>query len=290
MTEPAARTTPTMPRRLLLPLLALLLALLAAPAAAQSLAPVLRELLRDDNPVVAEVNGTAIRWNDVIYSAQSLPEQYQEQIQVLFPVLLGRLIDLQLIADQARAEDYDERADFQQKLERYESQLLQDLYVADVVAGAVSDEEVEERVEVLTFGVEREEVRISLIVGATQDIARAALRRLNAGTDFATVAFENSVHASAGKGGDIGYYARGEIEPPEVAAEAFSLQVGHYSPVPLKTEVGWVIVKVTDKRVSAPLSRDEVAERIRRELTRLALDKLLNELRAKADISLFPDD
>jgi len=284
---------PALPSRL--PLLALLLGLLLAPllavspATAQGLPEPLRKSLRDDNPVVAVVNGTEIYWNDVVLSALDLPAEYQQQVQSLFPALLGRMIDMQLIADQARAEGVDETAAFKARLRRAENELLREAYLTEFLGAKVSEEEIRKRVEVMTLGGQREEVRLSIIVTPSEDSARAVLRRLNGGEDFARVARDASIDASAATGGDLGFFAQGELQPPEVASEAFSLRPGHYSPVPLKTPSGWTLVKVTERRMAEPLSKAEIAQRIRRELTRLALDELLARLRGEATIDLFPE-
>lgn len=272
-------------------LLALLLATLTAwgPAMAQGLPEPLRKSLRDDNPVVAVVNGTEIYWNDVVLSALDLPAEYQSQVQSLFPALLGRMIDMQLIADQARAEGVDQTATFKARLRRAENELLRETYLTDFLAAKVSEDEIRKRVEVMTLGGQREEVRLSIIVTPSEESARAVLRRLNAGEDFARVARDASIDASATVGGDLGFFAQGELQPPEVASEAFTLRPGHYSPVPLKTSAGWTLVKVTERRMAEPLSKAEIAQRIRRELTRLALDELLARLRGQATIDLFPE-
>lgn len=270
-------------------LLLVLLLLLPAAAAAQGLPEPLRKSLRADNPVVAVVNGTEIRWNDVVLSALDLPAEYQSQVQALFPALLGRMIDMQLIADKARAEGVDRNETYKARLRRAENELLRETFLTDFLGAKVDEAEVQKRVEVLTLGGQREEVRLSIIVTPSEETARAVLRRLNAGEDFARVARDASLDPSAATGGDLGFFAQGELQPPEIASEAFSLTPGHYSPVPLKTAAGWTIVKVTERRMAEPLSKAEIASRIRRELTRLALDELLVELRAKATIDLFPE-
>lgn len=283
------RPTAALRSLLLLALLALGGALGAGPLAAQQALPEpLRKALREDNPVVAVVNGSEIHWNDVVLSALDLPAEYQAQVQALFPALLGRMIDMQLIADKARDEGVEKREDYQSRLRQAENELLREVFLTDFLTGKVSEAEVQKRVEVLTAGGQHEEVRIAIIVTAGEEEARAALRRLNAGEDFGTVARQVSIDRSAANGGELGFFAQAELQPPEVASEAFSLKPGNYSPVPLKTPAGWTIVKVSERRMAEPLSKAEVAARIRRELTRLALDQLLVELRSKADIDLFP--
>lgn len=281
----------TGPLRLIARLLPLLLILLLPlPAAAQGgLPPPLAQALNEDDPVVAYVNGVEIRWNDVILSALELPQEYQSQVEVLFPVLLGRMIDLELIAQKARKEGVEKNEEFQRRLHLAENKLLQEIYLAGYLADEVEEDDVQQRVEVMTSGSSREEVRLAMVVCASRAICLAALERLRAGVDFAKVAQENSLHVSAASGGDLGWFGRAELQPEPVAAEAFSLPVGQYSREPLETEIGWVLVKVLERRMAEPLSKQELADRIRRELGRLAIDKLLVELRQKAEIRLFPD-
>jgi peptidyl-prolyl cis-trans isomerase C len=281
----------TGPLRLIARLLPLLLVmLLPLPAAAQGgLPPPLAQALNEDDPVVAYVNGVEIRWNDVILSALELPQEYQSQVEVLFPVLLGRMIDLELIAQKARKEGVEKNEEFQRRLHLAENKLLQEIYLAGYLADEVEEDDVQQRVEVMTSGSSREEVRLAMVVCASRAICLAALERLRAGVDFAKVAQENSLHVSAASGGDLGWFGRAELQPEPVAAEAFSLPVGQYSREPLETEIGWVLVKVLERRMAEPLSKQELADRIRRELGRLAIDKLLVELRQKAEIRLFPD-
>lgn len=272
----------------LLPLLLVLL--LPLPALAQSGLPQpLADAWNDDNPVVAYVNGAEIRWNDVILSALGLPQEYQSQVEALFPVLLGRMIDLELIAQRARKEGFADSQEFKRRVHAAENQLLQESFLSDYLGDAVSEKDVQERVEVMTSGSSREEVHLAMIVCASREICLAALQRLYAGTDFAKVARENSVHVSAASGGDLGWFGRAELQPESIAVEAFNLPVGQYSHQPLETEIGWVLVKVLDRRMAEPLSKQELADRIRKELGRLAIDKLLVELRQKAEIRLFPD-
>jgi peptidyl-prolyl cis-trans isomerase C len=277
-----------MPRTFAL-LLLLLLPCFAPAAAQQGLPEPLAEAWSEENPVVAYVNGVAIRWNDVVLSAAGLPAEYQAQIVELFPVLLGRMIDLELIAQRARRDGLDKSEDFKSRVRALENQLLQESFLAGYLADAVSKNDVDQRVEVMTSGSDREEVRLAMIVCASRPICLAALDRLRTGVDFAQVARENSVHASAASGGDLGWFGRAELQPRAVAEEAFHLPIGSYSQHPFETEIGWVLVKVIERRMGEPLSKQELAARIRKELSRLAIDKLLVELRQKAEIRLFPD-
>ncbi len=172
-----------MPQRLLpsrLRLLAVLLVLLTAvPAAAQDLtrlSPTLTAMLRDDNPVVGLVGRTEIRWNEVIRSAALLPPEQHAQVSALFPILLARLVDRQLLADAARARGYSAKPEIREAIRRFEQDLIREAYVGDYLAGAIKPAEVEARVKALSDGnvsadiARRREIR--------EEMSRLALDRL----------------------------------------------------------------------------------------------------------------
>lgn len=272
--------------------LLLALAFLSAffsPLRAQSLSPELEAALREDNPVAAVVDGWPIYWNDVVRSAASLPPEYHQAIDLLFPALLSRLVDLRLLAEEARTQGYAEKEDLKRQIELAEDKVVREALVADLVAGAIDEQAVQDRVELLQASGPREEVQARLIVCLNEAAAKQAAKALSAGEDFAQVAARLSVHESATQGGLIGWVAQGEVEPKEVNDALFALKIGEYTPKPLSTDIGWVIAKIDDKRTTQPLTPKELADRIRHELVRLAIDRLLADLREKHDIDIFPN-
>ena len=86
--------------------------------------------------------------------------------------------------------------------------------------------------------------------------ATALLARLKKGEDFAKVAKENSMDASASEGGDVGYLAKGGLAP-EYEDAAYALPVGGISDV-VRTQFGYHIIKVTDKKKEGVASFEEV--------------------------------
>ncbi|MBX3577045.1 MAG: caspase family protein [Rhizobiaceae bacterium] len=95
---------------------------------------------------------------------------------------------------------------------------------------------------------EAREVRVRHMQLDTMEEAEAAIRRLDSGEEFADVARAVSQEAnSAEMGGDLGWFGRG-VMVPEFEKEAFSLDVGAYSKVPVQTQFGWHIIKVDDRR------------------------------------------
>ncbi len=118
--------------------------------------------------------------------------------------------------------------------------------------------------------------------------AEALLARVQKGEDFAKLARENSVDPSASQGGDIGYTSR-EGLAPEYADAAFSLPVGTAAIV--KTQAGYHVLKVVDRKKEGLFALEEIkpqlAERLKNEKYRQELDKLVNQLREKANIEIL---
>jgi peptidyl-prolyl cis-trans isomerase C len=90
------------------------------------------------------------------------------------------------------------------------------------------------------------QVRASHILVKTEEEAKKLREEIVAGKDFAEVAKEVSLCPSGAKGGDLGYFGRGQMVP-EFDAAAFSLPVGEVSE-PIKTQFGWHLLVVTGQR------------------------------------------
>ncbi|MBU0758830.1 MAG: peptidylprolyl isomerase [Candidatus Omnitrophica bacterium] len=113
-------------------------------------------------------------------------------------------------------------------------------------------------------------------------------KRVASGEDFAEVAKENSEDGSAPRGGDLGYFGRGQMVKPFEDA-AFSMEIGDISPV-VETQFGCHILKVTDKKAPHLLTYAEVEKEIVAFLLnkhkKEKLDSLIEDLKKKAKIKI----
>lgn len=89
-------------------------------------------------------------------------------------------------------------------------------------------------------------VKASHILVPSEDEANTIKTMLDEGEDFAILARQYSKCPSKAMGGDLGYFKRGQMVKAFENA-AFSLPVGEVS-APVKTEFGWHLIKVTDKK------------------------------------------
>jgi len=127
-----------------------------------------------------------------------------------------------------------------------------------------------------------EEVHARHILVPTEDEAKAILAQLKAGADFATLAKEKSKDPGGADGGDLGYFTKEQMVP-EFAAVAFKLDKGQISD-PVKTQFGWHIIKVEDKRIKPTPTFDQVKGQIDNYVAHRAQAALVEKLRASANI------
>jgi peptidyl-prolyl cis-trans isomerase C len=173
--------------------------------------------------------------------------------------------------------------------EKWKSDIWEDIMIERLIAS-----EVNRRVSVAPSDVRRyyqsnaqefekpEQVRVRQIVVVTEEEARKVEDLLQAGTDFAALAREKSTAPEAERGGDLGYFAMGEM--PAEFNVVFGLPKGGISGV-VKSPYGFHIFKLEDKRRAGKMGLDEVskgiAEKLRREKEDARYKQWLKELRAR---------
>lgn len=244
-----------------------------------------------DDPVVAVVDGVKIRLSEVKETRDSLPEQYRSMpIEMLYPGLLGMMIDTKLVAAEARKRKLNADPAFKERLARIEEQLLENAAIEQHLAGAVTDAAVKTKYDSFVKGFAgKTEIRARHILVDAEDKAVAAIAELKKGADFAELARKSSTGPSGPSGGDLGYFAEGQMVP-EFSKAAFALEKGKYTEAPVKTQFGWHVIKVEDRRQAKAPALDEVQQELRTELSRDARAQYVEALRKGAKIERFNPD
>lgn len=122
-----------------------------------------------------------------------------------------------------------------------------------------------------------EQVHARQILVLDSATAERLFKLLEAGTNFATLAF----NVDPDVGGDLGWFPRGYLFLPEIEKAAFELQPGKYSPV-IKTSYGYHIVQAIEHHQSRPLSAEAY-----RELQRQALNNWVKTARQKSQVTIL---
>jgi peptidyl-prolyl cis-trans isomerase C len=114
-------------------------------------------------------------------------------------------------------------------------------------------------------------------------------KRLQKGEDFAALAKEFSQCPSNAKGGDLGYFRRGQMVPPFEQA-AFGLKPGTISDI-VETNFGYHLIKVIDKKSESTIPYNDVKERLEQNLKQKKIQKeitsYVEKLKAKARVERF---
>jgi peptidyl-prolyl cis-trans isomerase C len=128
------------------------------------------------------------------------------------------------------------------------------------------------------------------VVKEKQEAAQKAAARAKGGEDFTTLAKELSEEPGAKEsGGDLGFFPKDRMVP-EFANAAFAANLNDISE-PVKTQFGWHVIKVTDKKAAGTVPFDEVNNQITSYLKstrqREAVQKVMKDLKDSAKIQTF---
>ena len=213
--------------------------------------------------VVAKVDGIEITESELALAADDLGERTAQLPEDRKrEELINFLVDLKLGAKAAKAAKIGESPEFAKRLAYSRDKLLLDDYLTSESKKAATQEAAKKLFDdtVKTLKPE-EEVRARHILVPEEAQAKAALERLKKGEDFAKVAGELSKDPGSGKeGGDLGWFAK-ERMVPEFAEAAFKLEKGQLSE-PVKSQFGWHVIKLEDKRTKPLPTFDEVKPQI----------------------------
>jgi len=277
---------PTMPRlaRLFAGALVLTFAS-AAPLAAQDA----------KDPVVATVNGTPITQSDLAVAEEEAGQLPPMSEAAKKDYLVQFMADAILITKAAENKKLADDAAFKRKLEFARQKLLMESLLAQVAKEASTDAAMQAVYnDAVTKLPAEEEVKAAhILVRATagdekaskaaEDKIKAVIARLNKGEDFAKVAAEVTEDPSGkANGGDLGYFTKEQMVP-EFANVAFSLDKGKIS-APVKTQFGWHVIKVEDKRTKPKPSFEDVKPQVEQFVARKAQAEFVTKLRADAKI------
>jgi peptidyl-prolyl cis-trans isomerase C len=264
-------------------------------AAAAILAGASAPLRAEDAPapkVVATVDGQPITDVDVALAARDLTNELGQVPQEQRPAMaLQALIDIKLFAKAAEAAGIDKQEDVQRRLELLRARQLRNEYLISKVGAEVNPDTIKKRYdEEMAKFVPGDEVHVEHILVKTEDEAKAIIADLDKGGDFAAIAKEKSLDPGSGQaGGDLGFIGRGKtVKPFEDAA--FALEPGKYTEVPVKSDFGWHVIKLDEKRKEPTPKLEEVQDNIRQTLLAEFLEREQKAVRANADIKITGAD
>ncbi|WP_417413070.1 peptidylprolyl isomerase [Hoeflea sp.] len=253
--------------------------------------PVHGHAAEDADPVVATVAGVEIRASELTLAEGDLDPQFarlpDEQRRV---AALAAVIDIKTLARKAEAEKLDQTDEFKKLMEFQRDRALHNAIFKASVVDPVSDADLKARYEKeIAATPAEEEISARHILLATEDEAKAVIAELETGKDFAELAKEKSTGPSAEQGGDLGFFTKGRMVP-EFEAAAFQLQAGEYAKEPVKTQFGWHVIKVEERRETAAPAFEEVIDQVRQVVMRERYAELIRSARSETEINVLDAD
>jgi peptidyl-prolyl cis-trans isomerase C len=238
----------------------------------------------DANPVLAKVNGSEIHKSDVALAEEELgPSLAQMDPATKDENVLAFLIDMKIVSKAAEDKKVQDSDDFKRRMAFTRSRLLMDNLLASEGKAATTDDAMKKVYEEASKQITGEqEVHARHILVETEDQAKAVEDELKKGADFAELAKKKSKDPGASDGGDLGFFTKDQMVP-EFSAVAFALEPGKVSD-PVKTQFGWHVIKVEEKRNRKAPDFDQVKSQIETYVTRKAQADYVAKLREAAKI------
>jgi len=239
---------------------------------------------RADDPVLAKVNGSEIRQSDVTLAEEELaPSLAQMDPATKKDNVLSFLIDLKIVSKAAEDKKLENSDDFKKRLAFTRSRLLMDSLLATEGKSATTDDSMKKVYEEASKQITGEqEVHARHILVESEDEAKAVKEELNKGADFAELAKKKSKDPGASDGGDLGFFTKDQMVP-EFSTVAFALEPGNVSD-PVKSQFGWHVIKVEEKRSRQAPAFDQVKGQIETYVTRKAQADYVAKLREAAKV------
>ena len=245
----------------------------------------------------AKVNGDEITEKDIAALMRAMPGVSFAQLpQDAKSQVINQAIERKLLIEQAKKDGVEKTKDFKNALESVKDDLALEVWMRQEMEKVrVSDYEIEKfyndnKTKIVQPEVAK--VRHSLVKSETEaknsmsDVKRAGKNSL---AKFEELAKSKSKDGSAQNGGDVGWIARGQVVP-EFADAAFKLNKGQYTQTPVKTQFGYHVIYVEDKKPTTTLALKDVKGQIEQNLRLMKFQENVKkegqELRKKAKVEI----
>jgi peptidyl-prolyl cis-trans isomerase C len=264
-----------------------LVSLFASPLSAQD--------AKTGDPLLAKVNGIEIHQSDLTIAEHAAGQLPPMDANAKRDYLVQFITDMILVSQAAEDKKLGETSDFKRSMEFARRRLLMESLLASAGKDALTDATMHKVYDDAIKQMSPEEevhARHILIRAAAGDEKaskeaeskiKTVIERLKKGDDFVKTADEVTEDPSGkGTGGDLGYFTKEQMVP-EFSDAAFKLDKGQISG-PVKTQFGWHVIKVEDKRTKPTPLFEDVKPQIEQYVTRKAQAELVTKLRESAKI------
>lgn len=226
-------------------------------------------------------------YKEYVASQPSLKDKKFEDLEKnLQEFMVKSYINKKLLDQEVKNSKVEDSAVYKEKLANIKGQLANHLFIENYVKTKVSENEIKSEFDKLKKELSgKEEVKVSHILVEKEEKAKEIKSKLDKGASFSELAKESSIdEVSKINGGTLEYFSKNQMVP-EFDEKAFALKKGQISE-PVKTQFGWHIIKVEDKRAVKVPSYEEAKPAIQNKLNSSAVEELIEELNKKNNVKI----
>ena len=234
---------------------------------------------------VAIVNGTAIT-QETLDAYLAVINRSRPEGGVSPKEALDDLIITELALQQAKKEGVAEREAVKKQIAEAAKKVIlttwtreksENMKIDDAELKAAYDESMKEQAS--------KEFKARHILVEKEDVAKAIIKELAGGGDFAKLAKEKSTGPSGSKGGDLGWFKPSTMVPP-FAKAVEAMKKGEISKKPVKTNFGWHVIKLEGIRDAKLPTFESMKPQLKPMLAQKKMIEYIESLRKTADIKI----
>ena len=204
------------------------------------------------------------------------------------PTILTQMVEQYIMSSKAKEQNLSENKDIIRRINFMTDMVLRDAYIVNYLEKNLSEKIIEDEYHKRMIDIEMPiEYHAAHILLKNENAAKNVLSELKQNNEFSTLAKEHSTGPTGANGGDLGFFTLDMmVEPFSKAVK--KLKIGAISE-PVKTNFGWHIIKLIDKRQKEKPSFETLKSRIRTELSQKIVIDHLNTLKNSYQVEYHID-
>jgi peptidyl-prolyl cis-trans isomerase C len=251
---------------------------------------------KSEDKVMAKIDGKPVYESEIREKIQTYIElnamgnedamNYDKLDKEVKDEIVKSIVVGDLITKEAKQAKTNEKPEYKKGLQFAENQLMQRLFIEKIIKDNLTDEKLQAKYkQTVSEQSNKNEYKVSHILVKTEDEAKQVKQKLDKGEDFAKLAKEFSLDSNKESGGSLAYFSHGQMVPPfEEAVE--KLKIGEIS-APVKTEFGYHVIKLDEKRQVKVASFEELKSKVSEEISAQFIQEYIEQLKTQNKVEFF---
>ena len=241
--------------------------------------------VKKEDTVVATVNGDKIMKSALDGYLQVI-KRSPSGSAVKPAEALDDLVATELALQEAKKTDILSRADIKKKISDFTRNVLLTTWTKEKVKSFdISDADIKKEYDETVKKLTSKEFNARHILLKTEDEAKAVIKEIAGGADFAKVAEKKSTGPSAKNGGSLGWF-KANTMVPAFADAVKKMKKGDVSKEPVKTQFGYHVIKLEDIRDAKLPTLDILKPKLTRKLSQKKMLAYMDKIKETADIKI----